>query len=75
MLVDNPEGDSHNLTNASQSLTKGLIPIIDREIISTYRPNVSKITKEWLVSPIDLLFIAEGNGVLGTGMMASTIAF
>jgi hypothetical protein len=33
-----------------------------------YKPNVCKATGEWFLSEIDLAFIAEGCGVLGTGM-------
>ncbi|KAH8896141.1 putative hydantoinase/oxoprolinase [Thozetella sp. PMI_491] len=42
--------------------------IVDDETdFSTYVPEVSKDTGEWFLSKIDLAFIAEGCGVLGTG--------
>lgn len=34
---------------------------------STYEPEVLKASGEWFVSEIDLAFIAEGCGILGTG--------
>ncbi|KEF51868.1 uncharacterized protein A1O9_12206 [Exophiala aquamarina CBS 119918] len=66
-LVDGAEDDCSQSATKLQSSTRSLLPVLDRASISTYRPNVSKATGEWYVSPTDLLFIAEGNGILGTG--------
>jgi hypothetical protein len=38
---------------------------IDRE---KYIPTVSKATGEWFLSEVDLAFIREGCGILGTGI-------
>lgn len=35
--------------------------------LETYIPNVSRDTGEWFLSETDLMFIAEGCGILGTG--------
>lgn len=41
-------------------------PILSRDL-ENYTPEVNKATGEWFVSDIDLEFIAEGCGILGTG--------
>ncbi|KAH8881758.1 hypothetical protein GQ53DRAFT_799011 [Thozetella sp. PMI_491] len=42
--------------------------------LASYEPEVSKATGEWFISEIDLAFIAEGCGVLGTGGGGSSYA-
>lgn len=45
----------------------GLDAALEAVDLSKYRPEVSKASGEWFISEIDLEFIAEGCGVLGTG--------
>ncbi|OKL56411.1 hypothetical protein UA08_08053 [Talaromyces atroroseus] len=42
-------------------------PLLEDPHLEFYTPQICKSTKQWIVSEIDLAFIAEGVGILGTG--------
>lgn len=49
--------------------TVGIEPAADDVYIASYIPEVSRAMGEWFLSETDLRFIAEGCGILGTGMV------
>lgn len=60
-----------SLTDGPESPSKQSAPLPPTDApapdLESYEPDVSKATREWFISEVDLDFIGEGCGILGTG--------